>query len=46
MNVNPERVYYNYGGQFPPVTLEPERLPYSASLVGRKREELHRVGGL
>ena len=25
MNVNPERVYYNYGGQFPPVTLEPER---------------------
>ncbi len=24
MSVNPERVYHNYKGQFPPVTLEPE----------------------
>ena len=33
--VNAERVYYNYGGQLPPVTLEPEPVvPPSASHLG------------
>ncbi|MHC4083854.1 MAG: hypothetical protein ACYSWZ_00910 [Planctomycetota bacterium] len=26
MSVNPERVYYNYKGQFPPVTLKPDNV--------------------